>query len=102
AIIDLTTYTDSGPHSYCFRKGRRTMDAIAVLLPLFNKRAKHFYVIEGDLQSYFDTVHHRKLLSLLKRRLADRDFLALIWKFLKAGVMYQELFTRTNPGVPPG
>jgi RNA-directed DNA polymerase len=31
-------------------------------------------VIEGDLKSYFDTVHHRKLLSLLKRRLADRLF----------------------------
>jgi ABC-type antimicrobial peptide transport system permease subunit len=78
------------------------MDAIAVLLPLFNGRAKHFYVIEGDLQSYFDTVHHRKLLSLLKRRLADRDLLTLIWKFLKAGVMHQGLFARTDAGVPQG
>jgi RNA-directed DNA polymerase len=102
AILDPIYEADFRPHSYGFRKGRRTMDAIAVLLPLFNGRAKHFYVIEGDLQSYFDTVHHRKLLSLLKRRLADRDLLTLIWKFLKAGVMHQGLFTRTDAGVPQG
>ena len=36
------------------------MDAIGNLMPL---TAKYFYVIEGDLQSYFDTVHHRTLMS---------------------------------------
>jgi RNA-directed DNA polymerase len=59
-------------------------------------------VIEGDLKSYFDTVHHRKLLSLLKRRIADRDILDLIWKFLKAGVMEEGLLARTDRGVPQG
>jgi len=49
AILDPIYEADFRPHSYGFRKGRRTMDAIAILLPLFNKRAKHFYVIEGDL-----------------------------------------------------
>jgi RNA-directed DNA polymerase len=102
AILDPIYEADFRPHSYGFRKERCTMDAIAVLLPLFNGRAKHFYVIEGDLQSYFDTVHHRKLFSLLKRRLADRDLLTLIWKFLKAGVMHHGLFTRTDAGVPQG
>src|SRR5204863_2080225 len=71
-------------------------------LPLFNSRSKHYYVIEGDLRSYFDTVHHRKLLSLLKRRIADRDILDLIWKFLKAGVMEDGLFAHTETGVPQG
>ena len=33
------------------------MDAIAVLM-LFNSCAKHYYVIEGDIKSYFDNVHH--------------------------------------------
>jgi RNA-directed DNA polymerase len=54
AILDPIYEADFRPHSYGFRKGRCTMDAIAVLLPLFNGRAKHFYVIEGDLQSYLD------------------------------------------------
>ena len=68
------------------------MDAIAVMMPLFNEQVKHYYVIEGDFKSYFDTVHHRKLLSILKRRIADKDMLDLIWKFLKAGVMEEGLF----------
>ncbi len=50
----------------------------------------------------FDTVHHRKLLSILKQRIADKDILDLIWKFLKAGVMEFGLFARTETGVPQG
>jgi group II intron reverse transcriptase/maturase len=102
AILDPIFETDFRPHSYGFRLGRCTMDAIAVLMPLFNEKVKHFYVIEGDIQSYFDTVHHRKLLSLLKRRIADTDIITLIWKFLKAGVMEGGLFARTDKGVPQG
>jgi RNA-directed DNA polymerase len=50
----------------------------------------------------FDTVHHRKLLSILKQRVVDKDILDLIWKFLKAGVMEDGLFARTETGVPQG
>jgi RNA-directed DNA polymerase len=78
------------------------MDAIAVIMPLFNTSNKHYYVIEGDIRSYFDTVHHRKLLSLIKRRIADKDIIDLIWKFLKAGVMEGQLFAKTEQGVPQG
>ena len=102
AILDPIYESDFHPHSYGFRKGRCTMDAIAVLMPLFNSRAKHYYVIEGDLQSYFDTVHHRTLMKLLRRRLKDRAVLDLIWKFLKSGVMEGGLFSRTDSGVPQG
>lgn len=102
AILDPIFESDFRPHSYGFRKGRRTMDAIAVIMPLFNESAKHYYVIEGDIKSYFDTVQHRKLLSLLKRRIIDRDMLDLIWKFLKAGVMEEFQFTRIELGVPQG
>src|SRR4029077_13366878 len=94
--------SDFQPHSYGFRKGRCTMDAIAVLMPLFNTRIKHYYVLEGDIKGYFDTVHHRKLMSLLRKRIADQDLLDLIWKFLKAGIMDDGLFTRTDKGVPQG
>ena len=102
AILDPIYETDFQPHSYGFRKGRCTMDAIAVIMPLFNTTCKHYYVIEGDLKSYFDTVHHRKLLSILKRRIADKDLLNLIWKFLKAGVMEHGLFAKTEIGLPQG
>ena len=102
AILDPIYESDFHPHSYGFRKGRCTMDAIAVLMPLFNSRAKHYYVIEGDLQSYFDTVHHRTLMKLLRRRLKDRAVLDLIWKVLKSGVMEGGLFAHTDSGVPQG
>ena len=85
AILDPIYESDFHPHSYGFRKGRCTMDAIAVLMPLFNSSVKHYYVIEGDLQSYFDTVHHRTLMKLLRRRLKDRALLDLLWKFLEIG-----------------
>ena len=102
AILDPIYETDFQPHSYGFRKGRCTMDAIAVIMSLFNTSNKYYYVIEGDIKSYFDTVHHRKLLSILKQRIADKDMLDLIWKFLKAGVMEDGLFARTDTGVPQG
>ena len=102
AILDPIYESDFQQHSYSFRKGRRTMDAIAVLMPMFNTSLKHYYVIEGDLQSYFDTVHHRTLMKLLRRRLKDRELLDLLWKFLKSGVMEGGLFGRTESGVPQG
>lgn len=101
-ILDPIYESDFQPHSYGFRRGRRTMDAIAVLMPNFNSRLKRFYVIEGDLESYFDTVNHRKLMRLLRRRVADRGVLDLIWMFLKAGILEGRLFAKTEAGVPQG
>jgi RNA-directed DNA polymerase len=100
--LDPIYESDFQSYSFGFRKGRNTMDAVAVNMPLFNSRAKHYYVIEGDLKSYFDTVNHRKLLSILKQRISDKRLLNLIWKFLKAGVMENQLFAATEEGVPQG
>ncbi len=102
AILDPIYESDFCHHSYGFRRGRCTMDAIAVMMPMFNALGKFYYVIEGDIKSYFDTVQHRKLLSILKRRIADRDIIDLIRKFLNAGVMEDGLFARTETGVPQG
>lgn len=102
AILDPIYESDFCLHSYGFRKGRCTMDAIAVMMPMFNESMKYYYVIEGDIKSYFDVVHHRKLISILKRRIGDKDIIDLIWKFLKAGVMEDGLFARTEMGVPQG
>jgi len=78
------------------------MDAVQAMMPRLTASSKYFYVIEGDIKSYFDTVQHRKLLSILKRRIADRDIIDLIGKFLKSGVMEDGLFERTESGVPQG
>ena len=102
AILDPIYEADFQPYSFGFRKGRCTMDAIAVVMSLTGPTSKYYYVIEGDIKGYFDTVHHRKLLSILKQRIADKDILDLIWKFFKAGVMEDGLFARTPTGVPQG
>jgi RNA-directed DNA polymerase len=58
--------------------------------------------IEGDIASYFDTIPHRRLIKAVKKRVADRDIKDLIWKFLRAGVMYRGKFEETLTGTPQG
>jgi RNA-directed DNA polymerase len=70
-MLDPIFESDFQHHSYGFRKGRCTMDAIAVLMPLFNTSSKHYYVIEGDIRNFFEKVHHEKLMTLLRKRIAD-------------------------------
>ena len=52
------------------------------------------WVIEGDIASYFDTIPHRRLMKAVKKRVADRNIRDLLWKFLRAGVMYQGYMSR--------
>ncbi len=60
------------------------------------------WVVEGDLASYFDTVHHKLLMKYLRRRIRDRRFLDLVWRLLKAGHIDRGLFCAASEGVPQG
>jgi RNA-directed DNA polymerase len=88
--------------SYGFRPNRCTMDAIDHARWYMQESMKFFWIIEGDISSYFDAINHRKLMKLLGRRVKDGDFLDLIWSFLRAGVMERQLFKGTNTGTPQG
>lgn len=85
-----------------FRPGRRTQDCIARLDSYINRRNKYYWVIEGDIKAAFSRVHHQILLKILAHRIADRRFLGLIDRFLKAGIMEGRLFKRTEIGTPQG
>jgi RNA-directed DNA polymerase len=90
-------------HSYGFRPNRCTMDAIAYIVnQLRAKGGQYFWIIEGDITSYFDTIKHRTLMRLLRQRVKDEKLLRLIWKFLRAGVMEKKLFRATYQGSPQG
>jgi len=89
-------------YSFGFRPNRCTMDAIKCITWSTQECKKYFWVIEGDISSYFDTIHHGKLLKLLRRKVADEKLLRLIWKFLRAGVMERKLFKDTELGTPQG
>ena len=60
------------------------------------------WVIEGDLASYFDTVHHKLLMSCVRKRVVDARFLSLLWRFIKAGHIDKGLFRAASEGVPQG
>jgi group II intron reverse transcriptase/maturase len=93
---------DFSQRSFGFRPNRCTMDAIGHLMDYSTEASKYFWVIEGDISAYFDTINHRKLMKLLWRRVSDEKFLDLIWKFLRAGVMERKLFKDTRLGTPQG
>ena len=60
------------------------------------------WVIEGDLASYFDTVHHKLLLKCVRRRISDKRFVDLLWRILKSGHIDKSLFRASSEGVPQG
>ena len=96
--------SDFHPASYGFRPARSVHHAIrTVKLQLQDgdeRSTAGRWVIEGDLASYFDTVHHRLLLKGIRKRIADQRFLALLWRFIKAGYVDRDLFRAASEGVP--
>ena len=90
--------------SYGFRPERSVHHAIrTVQLQLQDgTHTAGRWVIEGALSSYFDTVHHKKLMQCVRKRIHDRRFLALLWRFLKAGHLDRGLFRAAEEGVPQG
>jgi RNA-directed DNA polymerase len=101
-VLEPIYEADFNQYSFGFRPNRRTMDAIKCITWTTQERKKFFWVIEGDISAYFDTIHHGKLLKLLRRRIKDEKLLNLIWKFLRAGVMERKLFKDTKLGTPQG
>ena len=90
--------------SYEFRPERSVHHAIrTVKLQLQDSTyTKGRWVIEGDLTSYFDTVHHKLLMMSLRKRICDQRFLNLVWRMIKAGHVDRGLFRAASEGVPQG
>lgn len=90
--------------SYGFRPERSVHHAIrTVKLQLTDcKVAKGRWVIEGDLSSYFDTIHHRLRMKCVRKRISCKQFNNLLWLFIKAGHIDKNLFCSTSQGVPQG
>jgi len=58
--------------------------------------------IEVDIKSFFDSIDHQVLISILRKRIADECFLDLIWKFLRAGYLEKWAYHNTYSGTPQG
>lgn len=103
AIVQvLTPIVD--PHfsefSYGFRPKRRAQQAIIQLLEYFNDG--YLYVVDIDLEKFFDKVPQDRLMSLVHTLINDPDTESLINKYLRAGVMDKGKFEETTVGTPQG
>ena len=86
--------------SYGFRPNRRCEQAIVKLLEYFNDG--YTWIVDIDLEKFFDKVPQDKLMSYVGRVIHDGDTESLIRKYLKAGVMNNGVYEATNVGTPQG
>lgn len=87
-------------HSYGFRPGRCCEQAILQLLEYFNDG--YTWIVDIDLEKFFDNVPQDRLMSLVNRVIHDGDTESLIRKYLKAGVMVNGKYEETEIGTPQG
>jgi group II intron reverse transcriptase/maturase len=85
--------------SHGFRPRKSCHTALLKIQATFTG-AKWF--VEGDIKACFDSFDHHVLIDLLRKRINDEAFIALMWKFLKAGYMEQWEYHKTYSGVPQG
>jgi len=95
-IFDPTFSEDS----YGFRPGRSTQDA--VLRAKEHIEAAYRWVVDLDLEAFFDTVNHDVLIARVKRRVRDKRVLRLIGHYLRAGMMEGGLMSPRTEGTPQG
>jgi RNA-directed DNA polymerase len=87
-------------HSYGFRPNRSVHDAV--------RKAKGYirdgyrWVVDMDLEKFFDRVNHDRLMSTLAKTIKEKPLLKLIRKYLQAGVMINGVVSRTEEGTPQG
>jgi RNA-directed DNA polymerase len=84
-VLEPIFERDFAAHSYGFRPGRGCKDALRRVEELLKEGYTH--VVDADLKSYFDTIPHDRLLSLVGKKVSDGRVLALVEAFLKQGVM---------------
>jgi RNA-directed DNA polymerase len=87
-------------HSHGFRPKRSVHQAVAKAQQYI--AAGHRWVVDLDLEKFFDRVNHDKLMASIARRLTDKRVLRLIGAFLKVGVMENGLVSPAEEGTPQG
>lgn len=86
--------------SYGFRPKRSCEMAIIKSLEFLNDG--HDWVVDIDLERFFDTVHHDKLMRIITNTIDDGDVISLIRKYLVSGVMVNGKYEETPVGTPQG
>jgi group II intron reverse transcriptase/maturase len=87
--------------SFGFRPRRSCHQAVRELVENIQYR-KTSYIVEADIKSFFDKVDHDWMIKFLEHDIADKKFIEIIKKFLKAGVMEDGKYISTEEGTPQG
>ena len=87
-------------NSFGFRPNRSCEMAVIKVLEYFNDG--YDWVVDIDLQSFFDEVNQDKLIGIIRRTVKDGNLVSLIRKFLQSGVMEKGVIQETKKGTPQG
>lgn len=88
------------PNSYGFREGRSAHQAIEAAKE--HIEAGYGWVVDLDLERFFDRVNHDKLMSLVARKVKDKRVLKLVRKYLESGIMMNGVKVKNEEGTPQG
>jgi RNA-directed DNA polymerase len=91
------TFSD---HSYGFRPGRNAHDAVKAAQGHIQEG--YTWVVDIDLERFFDTVNHDRLMARMKETVKDKRVLRLVNKYLKAGIMVNGVVIGVEEGTPQG
>lgn len=87
-------------HSYGFRPGRSAHQAVRAARTYI--QSGYEWVVDIDLERFFDTVHHDRLMARMKQVISDTRVLKLVHAYLKAGIMADGIVSERETGTPQG